>query len=367
MMLSYFVIFVFRRGFSVEDKLLISYVLSEKDMSNLGKSLLRIVYLTLAIEAAGAGLLIIGFGRRIDYSAETLLLGIFHAVSAFCNAGFALFTDSLEGFRTDPLINLTVCVLIISGGLSFAVLSNLYYTSRDRVRNLKNKKRRMVTALSANSRIVLIGTVVLLLSGMLVLYATEHDNTLFPLGTAAQYLAAFFQSVTLRTAGFNTIDMSRLATASYFFMIILMFIGAATGSTAGGIKINTVAVLFSHIRASLREGQEANLFGFAISKDLIMRAFLALLFGITIVVFGCLCLTISEDMPFLALLFESVSAFGTVGLSTGITGELSTVGKIIVIFMMFLGRIGPLTLIAAVGGSAKKIPLEYPRGDIMLG
>jgi len=146
-----------------------------------------------------------------------------------------------------------------------------------------------------------------------------------------------------------------------------MFIGAASGSTAGGIKINTAAVLLSHVRASLREGQEASIYGFAVSRDLIMRAFLALLFGISIVITGCLLLTISEDLPFLALLFESVSAFGTVGLSRGITGALSPAGKSIIMLMMFLGRIGPLTLIAAVGGSSKRVRLEFPRADIMLG
>ena len=211
--------------------------------------------------------------------------------------------------------------------------------------------------LAVNTKVVLTGTAVLILIGTLAIYALEHGNAmaLHPVGN--QYLSAFFQSVSLRTAGFNTIPFNSLQPATYILMAAIMFIGGASGGTTGGIKINTAAVMVSYLMASIRDRKTATLYQSSVPTNTVLRAFSILLFGTTIVVLGTIFLTI----------FEAVSAFGTAGLSAGITGSLSLPGKLTVIVLMYLGRIGPLTVLAAAALGTRKIRIEYPRGDIAIG
>jgi trk system potassium uptake protein TrkH len=367
MILSYFVVFAMGRSASIEDKLLLSYMLSEKDMTNLNRSLKSIIYLTFAVEAAGMLLLFCAFSRYLALDFDTFFLSLFHSISAFCNAGFSLFSDSLVGYRSDTAINFIICLLIICGGLSFAVLVNLIRNGSTRVRSIFTRSHSQTPMLSLNTKIILIGTAVLILLGMLFLYGSEHRNTLLPLDLKTQYLAAFFQSVTLRTAGFNTLDMTRLTASSALFMILFMFIGAASGSTAGGIKINTVAVITAQVGATLRDRQTVTISRYSIPKDLVIKAFLILLFGLAAVITGSLLLMLSEGFSFVRILFEAVSAFGTVGLSTGITADLSTAGKLVITLLMFAGRLGPLTLLGAATERKQKAQIEYPQGNIILG
>ncbi len=367
MVMSYFVVFAMGRTASIEDKLLLSYMLSERDMKNLNRSLKSIIYLTFIIEGAGAILLFAAFSRRLPPDLGTAFFAVFHSISAFCNAGFALFSDSLEGYRSDVSVNLVICSLIICGGLSFAVLINLIRCTGMKLRSVFNGRPSTAPPLSLNTRVILIGTAILLLLGTLFLYGSEHRNTLLPLDLKTQYLSAFFQSVTLRTAGFNTLDMTRLTSSSLLFMILFMFIGAASGSTAGGIKINSVAVLSAQVRATLRDQRTVTLARYSIPRELIIKAFLILLFGLTAVVMGTLLLTLVESFSLNRILFEAVSAFGTVGLSTGITADLSVAGKLIITLLMFTGRLGPLTILAAATEREKKAQIEYPQGEIILG
>ncbi len=367
MILSFFVVFILRRSISVEDKFLISYMLSEKDMTGLSRNLKSIIYVTLSIEAAGALLLFLGFRGSLGSSFNTVFTSIFHAVSAFCNAGFSLFSDSLERFKSNLLINLVICLLIISGGMSFLVLVNIKDYLKGRVSKVFLKKRSFTKGLSLNTRVVLIGTAVLLFSGLLILYATEHRNSLLQYDLKTQYFAAFFQSVTLRTAGFNTIGIASLTTSTYLIMILFMFIGGASGSTAGGVKINSVVIIMAYIRSILKDQDEVTLFKRLVPKDLVLRALLILLFGIAAILAGTLLLTMTERAPFIHLVFETVSAFGTVGLSAGITSSLTIIGKCVIIILMFIGRVGPLTLLAAAAQRARKIHIEYPQGDITIG
>ncbi len=367
MILSFFMAFILRRSLTLEDKFLISYMTSEKDMSNLGRSIKNIINITLIIEGVGAVLLFLGFRNQLGTNMETVFTSVFHAISAFCNAGFSLFSDSLEGFRSNTLVNLTVIVLIICGGLSFVVIMNLKGWLAGGVSNLFKKKSFSIKGLSLNTRVVLLGTVVLLGLGMLLIYALEHRYSLAAFDLKTQYLTAFFQSVTTRTAGFNTISMSGLREPTYLLMMIFMFIGGASGSTAGGVKINSLALFLAYVSSLLRDKREVTLFNHSVAKDLVLRALLILLFGLVSVLGGMLILSITENAAFINVCFETVSAFGTVGLSAGITSTLSIIGKYVIILLMYIGRIGPLTLLAAAAQRMRKVQIEYPTGEILVG
>lgn len=365
--LSFFVIFLLRKRVSLEGKLLISYMLSEGDLGSLSGSLKRIIIITFLFETLGAALLFARFYPEFHDFPKALIFSVFHAVSAFCNAGFALFTTSLEGYVSDPFVCLTVAVLIICGGLSFAVFSNLFDTVKGKYRSLFKKERLFVRKMSLNTKIVLGVSGALILLGTLLIYALDHGGTLSRLDTGTQYLAAFFQSVTLRTAGFNTIPIGALGTAALLVMIAFMFIGGASGSTAGGIKVNTFAIVLVYVKSAVRKEQKVVLFRHSISKEYVLRGILIVLFGLVSIFFGTVVLSISESGPLEEMLFEAVSAFGTVGLSTGVTGSLTVIGKIVIIVLMFIGRTGPLTILAAMGEREKKIQYEYPYGDILIG
>ena len=367
MILSFFAIFIIRRSFSVEDKFLISYMLSENDMSGLTRSVMRIVMITFGIEAVCSILLFLGFGRTMGWGGETAFSAVFHSVSAFCNAGFSLFPDSLERFRNDLPVNLIVAFLIIAGGISFSVIVNVWNSVKVRLVNRFTGGQGKVPRLSLNSVLVLSMTAGLLILSMFLVYAFEHDNTYSGYTLGEQYLASFFQAVTLRTAGFNTIPFASLTVPMYLVMTVFMFIGAASGSTAGGIKINTVGVLGSYVSSVLRNRSRPMLGLNSIPSEQILKAFLILLFGISVVTAGTLLLTITERAPLEHIAFEAVSAFGTVGLSAGLTPDLTVPGKGVIIALMFMGRLGPLTVITAASLSKSGRNVQYPQANIMIG
>jgi trk system potassium uptake protein TrkH len=340
-------------------------MLSEKDMGSLARSIRSIIYTTLVVEGAGALLLFGAFGPSLGWGWGSVYASVFHAVSAFCNAGFSLFADSLERFRSSLPVNLLVGLLIVIGSIGFAVIANLKEAALARLG--AGGRRLPGPRLSPNTRLVLTGTAVLVPAGLLLFYALEHGRSLHGLDLGTQYLAAFFQSVTLRTAGFNTVPMGALSSSTYLFMILFMFIGGASGSTAGGIKINTVGVILAYVRSQLRDQENTALFRHMISKDLVLRALLIFLFGTAAVLAGTLLLSVFENAPFLKLLFEATSAFGTVGLSAGVTPGLSGAGKCVIIVLMFVGRLGPLTMLAAAVRQGRRRRVEYPQGDILIG
>lgn len=367
MILTFFTIFVLRRSVSVENKFLISYMLSEQDMTQLRGMVVKIIAITFGVEAVGAVFLFVGFSEIYGAGSRALFYAIFHSISAFCNAGFALFTSSLETFVGNPWISGTIAVLIFLGGLSFIVLMNAANNLSDRMVNLLARTRRRVRKLSLNSRVVLSVTGVLVFGGTIIIYATEHGNALRQYPVATQYFAAFFQSVTLRTAGFNTIPFGSLRPVTYLVMIAFMFVGGASGSTAGGIKVGTVAVIYASVVALFRNRRSAVLFQQSISSAQILRAFTIFVFGTTVVAAATIVLSISEHQPMLKLLFEATSAFGTVGLSTGITSTLSIVGRVVISLLMFTGRIGSLTVIAAASRDAVRGRIAFPAGEISIG
>jgi len=367
MILSYFGTFVFRRTLSLERKLLASYMLNESDMSALVGSLKNIVITTFIIEGAGFVLLFASFRPFLGGSVEALSHAAFHSISAFCNAGFSLFSDSLVRFESNVPVNLTIAALIILGGLSFSVLMELYRFIADRMKSVLTGRPRKHYTFSLNTRVVLITTGILLLLGTLIIYPFEHKNSLLDYGLGTQYLTSFFQSVTLRTAGFNSIDFSGLNRYTYLVMALFMFIGGASGSTAGGVKVNTAAIIGGYVRAIVGNREDVTVFSRTLSKDLVNRA-LFIVFIYSVVIFiSTLVLSITEKFDMVPLLFEIVSAIGTVGLSAGITPMLTTAGKIVIIVLMFVGRVGPLTVVVSLSKRRRKSGVGYPVGAIALG
>ncbi|MDH4063859.1 MAG: hypothetical protein OEW19_05625, partial [Acidobacteriota bacterium] len=295
---------------------------------------------------------------------EALWFGLFHAVSAFNNAGFALWSDSLMRYRGDLTVNLVVTWLVIFGGLGFFVMTELLQRGR-RAR------------LSVHTRLVLVSTGMLLAFGTVAIYLLESGNpaTLGPLPEGERWLAAWFQSVTARTAGFNTLDYGAMTAPAVFLTMALMFIGASPGSTGGGVKTTTVSITVAALWATVRGDAEPHLFGRRLGADLVARAFFVSLIAFLALNGVAGLVLLSEGRDLMRTLFEVTSAFGTVGLSLGEAGApvslsafFSPVGKALMILMMFIGRLGPLTLAFAVARRASVQPrLRYPEGKVLIG
>jgi len=335
----------------------------ERSLSGLLKDIVRF---TLLIEGAGAAVLFFRFLPGHD-AGEAFYLAVFHAISAFCNAGFSLFSDSFVSYREDWVLNVVVCLLIVSGGIGFLVLRE--------IKGAIGFRTRLWMRLSLHSKIVLSLTFTLLLSGAGMILWMEWGNTLAPLPLQARFFAAFFQSTTARTAGFNTLVIGDLAGETLFLLILLMYIGASPGSCGGGIKITTISTLIVIGISRLRGHDRPQIYHRTISQASVGRAISVLMLSAFVVAVGLMLLLMTESgsVPyflnrgkFLELLFEAVSAFGTVGLSMGATGSLSGWGKIVVTLLMFVGRLGPLVVGVAV--SRKLAPrYYYAEENIMIG
>lgn len=315
-----------------------------------------IVLSTLAIEAIGATLLTLAF--HYDHGlawADAAWRGSFHAISAFCNAGFSLWTDSLIPFRHDAFILSVHGALIVLGGLGFTVLAALWLAARRRSRRQ-----------SLQTRIVLWMTGGLLVGGTLLYAATEWDATLAGLSTGEKWLNAAFQSVTLRTAGFNSLDYGSLERSTILMMIVWMFVGASPGSTGGGIKTTTLAVMLAAIPALIRNQPRALLLRRTIPHDIVYRAATIMTVFTLVALLVIFLLLATHDLGFERVIFEVISALATVGLSIGATGELNAAGKWLIIATMFIGRVGPISLALALG-SPRNSQIAYPEAKVMVG
>ena len=350
------------RQLSMQERLTLSEAFNVQTMDGLVRFVFTVLKLTLAFEAAGAVLLTARWTPEFGLPTAAYY-GIFHAVSAFNNAGFALFPDSLIGFRGDWVVNLVISALVITGGLGFVVLTEI---------GLRRKKRRF----SVHTRLVLLVTTGLLAGATALVALIEWTNprTLGPLGTGEALMAAWFQAMTPRTAGFNSIDISALAPATLFMMMVLMFIGGAPGGTAGGVKITTFSITAASLWAMVRGDQDTTLLRRRLTSSTVARAFSICLLAFLAVnlVAGILLLTEGRDL--LPTLFEATSAFGTVGLSMSETGEVvslssgfSVIGKLLICVLMFVGRVGPLTLAVAVAHRRSQDSIRYPEGKILIG
>ena len=311
-----------------------------------------IVGISLTIEAALFVLLFLRFLLGYGYTfGDAAWHGVFHSVSSFNNAGFALYSDSLMGFVSDPFICLPIAAAIILGGIGFPVIIQL------------RKEFRNPLHWTMNTKLVLTATAVLLVAGSAYITAIEWDNpgTLGNLDPWSRVLAGFFQSVQTRTAGFNSVDIAAMHDETWLGMDILMFIGGGPASTAGGIKVTTFAVLFFIMLTELRGEGAVNIFGKRLSRAVHRQAITVVLIAVAAVVSGTGALMLFTGENLDRALFETVSAFGTVGMSTGITASLSEPAQVVLIVMMFLGRLGPLTLGSAIALRERRILYEFPK------
>lgn len=317
-----------------------------------------IVLATLTAEAVGAAILTACFSRAGLPLGEAAWRGVFHSVSAFCNAGFALQSDSVVMFREAPVPLLTHAALIVLGGLGFVVLAAAW----------NRLSRRDQSGSSVQVRVVLAASACLLVAGALIYGACEWNRTLDGLSVPGKLLNAFFQSVTLRTAGFNSVGFEDLGPATALVMIVFMFIGASPGSTGGGIKTTTLAVLLATLRSTAGGGAPPTLFRREIPREIVLRSLAIVVTSALLIGAALFLLLLFESQPFLHLMFEATSAFATVGLSLGATAELGPAGKLIIIAGMFIGRIGPLTLALLLGTSAsRRPPVQYAETRLMVG
>jgi trk system potassium uptake protein TrkH len=358
MVLSTFAAVLLGGGLGLRGERALTEILELHSVSRAYRLTRFIVLATLAVEAAGAVALAVLFAAAGAAPAQAAWKGIFHAVSAFCNAGFALQSDSLVSFQDRPLLVLVIAALIVVGGVGFVVLATVW----------TRLVRRERGPTSVQVRVVLAMTTALLVTGAVLYGFLEWNRSLAGMAVADKLVGALFQSVTLRTAGFNTADFSALAPTTILLMLLFMFVGASPGSTGGGIKTTTAAVLVAAIRATHRPKAQVTLFDREISTDIVNRSVVITVISAGIVLLGLFLLLALEPQPFVDLAFETMSAFGTVGLSLGATAELEPAGKLVVAALMFVGRVGPLTmalLFGTVRGSAASF--RQPSARMMVG
>jgi trk system potassium uptake protein TrkH len=352
------------RKFGLRDKLALQQSLDTSGLGGVVSLVKSIIATTILFQLTGAFLLLIVFVPDYGFD-QGLWLSIFHSVNGFNNAGFSLFGDNLIQYVTSPLVNFTITGLIIFGGLGYQVIIELYLWIRERL-----SRSRCHREFSLLFKVVTTTTLFLLIFGTILILSVEYNNpdTLESLTLPEKIMAAWFQSVTSRTAGFNTIDIGRMTSAGLFVTNILMFIGASPGSTGGGIKTTTARILLRCTRATLQGRDEVLCYQRKIPAPLILKA-ISVLVGSSIVVFVSTLLVslFQSNLEFEQILFEIVSAFATVGLSTGITGSLSVPSQLVVIATMYIGRVGVLLLVLAIMGDPKPTSVEYPEENLLVG
>ncbi len=360
MTLSSSMAIIMGKNLQMREQVIMQDVLDTSGSQELLNLIVDIIRYTFIVEFIGAMILTVGFYQEGFEIGQALYFGFFHSISAFCNAGLALFNNNLEDFKFQPLIHLTVAGLIILGGLGFSVMKDLTSTFR---------ARRPFKSLSVHTKIVLSVNGLLLAFGTIYLFFGEFLHAFQDLSMWERLQVSFFQSVTTRTAGYNTINLNSLHPHSIYMMILLMFIGASPGSTGGGVKTTTFAILLQSVTATLKGKSQVEFFERKVPPATVVKAIAIFIISLIITSSGILVMMrIEPDKSFLSIFFEVVSAFGTVGLSLGITPFLSVLGKLTIIIMMFIGRVGPLTLVLAIGSRAvmpRKV--EYPEGKVLIG
>ncbi len=331
----------------------------------------RILLFTVAAEGLGALALYVRLGlREGSFGARVAWEAVFHAVSAFCNAGFSLWTDSLCGLRGDVVVDLVIMALIVTGGIGFLVLADLQALLT------APRGRRRWWRLSLHTRLVLVTSGILLAVGAGAFLALEWGNTLRDASPAARVLDPLFFAVTCRTAGFNTVPTELLTGPTLIVAILLMAIGASPGSTGGGMKTTTAAVLFAGAVSRVRGRPRVEAFGRSVPVDVVSKAIATMAAFVALVLLGGFALQLTEiglvphqqaSAHFIDHLFEIVSALGTVGLSTGITASLTSAGKLVLVVLMFVGRLGPLAIGSSLIGQRRALPYRYPEERILVG
>ena len=342
---------------SYSNKLLIQDSLSHEKTSGIIKFCKRIVLVSLFIEFVGAICLSFAFVPEFGL-VKGLWYGIFHSVTAFCNAGFDIMGNfsSLTSYFNNPIVNITIMLLIILGGLGFSTIFDI-------------NRKRAFKKFRLNTKIILITTAILIVIPTFLFFIFEMNNpkTLGNMNLGEKVLASLFQVVSPRTAGYNTIELSQMYDSTKFLTIILMFIGGAPASTAGGLKITTFAIIIISVYCLFKQRSEIEVFGRTIPFKNLNKALVSLVIGFTLIITGTMIILSNSDFDFLTVLYEVTSAYATVGLTLGITTKLNAVCKITLIILMFMGRVGSLTVLYSFIKTDSKKKYKYPKEEINIG
>lgn len=340
----------------IKDRIIVKEQLNQDSLSGIVKLVKEVIFYTFFIEAIGALFLMLRFIPEYGFKTG-LWYSVFHSISGFCNAGFDILGNSIVAYKNDLLINFTIAGLVILGGLGFTVMSDI-------------KRNYNTGRFSLHTKIVLTTSLFLLLFGIIALFFTEYNNvnTIANESIGGKFLISFFQSVVTRTAGFNSIDLSKIRETSAVIMITLMFIGASPASTGGGIKTTTFAVLIMSTLSEIKENKDINIFKKRIPDEIVSKAVAITTIGLIWIILVSLIITGVENAKFVETLFETASAQGTVGMSMGITSSLSNFSKILLSITMFFGRVGGLTVAMAVSySSTHEDSFRYAEEKLIVG
>jgi trk system potassium uptake protein TrkH len=350
-----FIIYLMRNRLNLGHRAALREAVNQTGQGDMRRLLRWIFGFTVLMEGAGTALLALHWVPEMGWS-RGLYYSFFHAVSAFNNAGFGLASDNLMAYTGSPAINGVISALFIAGGIGFVVISDMI-------------GKRRFSDYALHTKLMLVGTLLINIIAMLLLLVLEYGNpaTLGALPDIGSKLwAAWFQAVAPRTAGFNTLDIGAMLPSSTLLIMMLMFIGGGSGSTASGIKLSTFIIMLLATRAFLLSQERPVIFGRSLDSSIILRALAISIISLFCVVIGIFVLTITETAPFLDLAFEVVSAFGTVGLSRGITADLSAPGQMLIMLLMLIGRVGPLTLAFTIANRHGAL-IQYPNGQVNIG
>ena len=362
-----FFFFIFQRKLTLKHELFLQETLNQPTIMEIAKLAKRIFFFVVIFEGIGAIILFFRFLNPFKTAnmtfggiVDSAWKGVFHSLAAFNNAGFDLTGNfkSLTGYVSDPIINITVTSLVIIGGIGFYVLHDLH-----------QKYRGIKPHLSFHSRIAIFTTLFLIITGTILIFALEYNNpkTLGQLNLPAKIMASYFQSVTSRTAGFSTISTSALTNASLLFIVVLMFIGASPGGTGGGIKTTTFTTIYNYIRSMIKRKDSVEIGYRRVPYEVVNKAVFIFIISIAFVFFMTLIISSIEQFYFVQLFFEVVSAYGTVGLSTGITPLLSPISKLLISFTMFTGRVGILSIVLLFSMRLERGKVLLPQEDLTVG
>lgn len=357
MTFSSFLFLLIGKKITYEEKELLKEERNVESSGEILAFLKKIILTVIIIEGIGAIFLALRFARDMSIP-RAVYLGIFHSISAFCNAGFSPFTTGLENYAGSFTIIMTISYLIIIGGIGFTVIDSILLATRKKVKRF-----------DLTSKVAILVSMILVILGTVLFFILEYNNkgTIGEMSLYEKILASFFQSVTTRTAGYNSVPMGNLTDGSIFLFCILMFIGASPGSTGGGIKTTTFGVLIFYVIGVIKKQEHVIIFNRRIGWEVLNRALAILILSLLYIGTITLIILSTQDFSLEEVIFEVISAFGTTGLTLGITTELNSFSKILIICTMFLGRLGPMTLALAFGGSNKVEKIQFPKENILVG
>ncbi|WHZ00784.1 TrkH family potassium uptake protein [Neobacillus sp. YX16] len=350
-----FMFIILGKKIGLKERLLLQDSLNVFSLSGVVNLVKRIILITFIVELIGATTLAIRWSFEMPLR-KAIYYGIFHSISAFNNAGFGLEPDNMSKWVGDPTVNIMITLLFITGGIGFTVILDLFH-------------KRSIRKLSLHSKVALLMSLILIIVGPLIIFLSEYNNpaTFGSLSLGDKLWASYFQGVVTRTAGFNTIDIGAMNLSSLVFMMALMFIGASSGSTGGGIKVTTFAIIILAFWTVVTNRNDVNIFKRRISWELVNKSLSIVVAGMFFIFLIFFLLTFTENADMSKLLFETISAFGTVGLSANFTPDLSPFGRILITIMMFIGRLGPLTMAFALLNTRKDAKVRYAEEKILIG